>query len=162
MKSILDDPDSGHAVEVMCPNIDQGKGPETLYKDSGMFRCSIAIGLMFSHGSLIGEMSSGACVKNIINPDPVKPLELSWCTRNQSACDAILNALGFLVPVLPLFILLLLHWVMQRKDTAVWNDGLKKRTGNIEMKCLAGHLDSMEEEAITGTPTTEPAAHCQH
>ena len=57
-----------------------------------------------------------------------------------------------------LFILLLLHWVMQRKDTAVWNDGLKKRTGNIEMKCLAGHLDSMEEEAITETPATEPAA----
>ena len=34
----------------------------------------------------------------------------------------------------------------------------KKRTGNIEMKCLAGHLDSMEEEAITETPATEPAA----
>ena len=85
MKSILDDPDSGHAVEVMCPNIDQGKGPETLYKDSGMFRCSIAIGLMFSHGSLIGEMSSGACVKNIINPDPVKP----WSSRGARAINRL-------------------------------------------------------------------------
>ena len=130
---------AGTAIQVMCAEADQGKGPAALYADRNMYMCSLSVGALLPHGSLVAEMECGACVEEIMKP-PEKTLELSWCKTHQSACNGILFFLGVVVPFLPLLTCLLAFHLRRRRDRALWISDKASIDSGEELRNLSKHL----------------------